>query len=148
VHPRRRLRARQDDRARRRRRGHPEDQLQGQPHGVHGTRRLQRDRRQSERGAGHGADPRPEAGRRVAPGPGRAEVRLPEAQGLAPPPRASPARASSRPSMDLTLIAQSLLNGLLGGGVYSLTAVGLTLIFGVMRIVNFAHGEMMVWGMY
>ncbi|PYM65426.1 MAG: branched-chain amino acid ABC transporter permease [Candidatus Rokuibacteriota bacterium] len=50
--------------------------------------------------------------------------------------------------MDLTLIAQSLLNGLLGGGVYSLTAVGLTLIFGVMRIVNFAHGEMMVWGMY
>jgi branched-chain amino acid transport system permease protein len=50
--------------------------------------------------------------------------------------------------MDLTLIAQSLLNGLLGGGVYSLTAVGLTLIFGVMRIVNFAHGDMMVWGMY
>src|SRR5262245_63676354 len=27
-------------------------------------------------------------------------------------------------------------------------AVGLTLIFGVMRIVNFAHGDMMVWGMY
>jgi len=50
--------------------------------------------------------------------------------------------------MDLTLIAQGLLNGLLGGGVYSLMAVGLTLIFGVMRIVNFAHGDMMVWGMY
>jgi branched-chain amino acid transport system permease protein len=27
-------------------------------------------------------------------------------------------------------------------------AVGLTLIFGVMRVVNFAHGDMMVWGMY
>jgi branched-chain amino acid transport system permease protein len=32
--------------------------------------------------------------------------------------------------------------------VYSLMAVGLTLIFGVMRVVNFAHGDMMVWGMY
>jgi branched-chain amino acid transport system permease protein len=50
--------------------------------------------------------------------------------------------------MTSTLILQSLLNGLLGGGVYSLMAVGLTLIFGVMRIVNFAHGDMMVWGMY
>jgi branched-chain amino acid transport system permease protein len=37
---------------------------------------------------------------------------------------------------------------LLFGGVYSLMAVGLTLIFGVMRVVNFAHGDMMVWGMY
>jgi branched-chain amino acid transport system permease protein len=46
------------------------------------------------------------------------------------------------------LIGQGLLNGLLFGGVYSLMAVGLTLIFGVMRVVNFAHGDMMVWGMY
>src|SRR5437016_8930130 len=50
--------------------------------------------------------------------------------------------------MDLVLIAQGLLNGLLFGGVYSLMAVGLSLIFGVMRVVNFAHGDMMVWGMY
>jgi len=50
--------------------------------------------------------------------------------------------------VDPTLVAQSLLNGLLFGGVYSLMAVGLTLIFGVMRVVNFAHGDMMVWGMY
>ena len=50
--------------------------------------------------------------------------------------------------MDPTLIGQGLLNGLLFGGVYSLMAVGLTLIFGVMRVVNFAHGDMMVWGMY
>ena len=46
------------------------------------------------------------------------------------------------------LVAQGLLSGLLFGGVYSLMAVGLTLIFGVMRVVNFAHGDMMVWGMY
>ena len=50
--------------------------------------------------------------------------------------------------MDPTLVVQGLLNGLLFGGVYSLMAVGLTLIFGVMRVVNFAHGDMMVWGMY
>ena len=50
--------------------------------------------------------------------------------------------------MNGLLIAQGLLNGLLFGGVYSLMAVGLTLIFGVMRVVNFAHGDMMVWGMY
>ena len=50
--------------------------------------------------------------------------------------------------MDPTLVVQGLLNGFLFGGVYSLMAVGLTLIFGVMRVVNFAHGDMMVWGMY
>jgi branched-chain amino acid transport system permease protein len=50
--------------------------------------------------------------------------------------------------MDPTLVAQSLIGGILFGGVYSLMAVGLTLIFGVMRVVNFAHGDMMVWGMY
>ncbi len=50
--------------------------------------------------------------------------------------------------MDPVFVAQGLLNGLLFGGVYSLMAVGLSLIFGVMRVVNFAHGDMMVWGMY
>jgi branched-chain amino acid transport system permease protein len=50
--------------------------------------------------------------------------------------------------MDPVLIGQGILNGVLFGGVYSLMAVGLTLIFGVMRVVNFAHGDMMVWGMY
>ena len=50
--------------------------------------------------------------------------------------------------MDLTLVVQGVLSGVLFGGVYSLMAVGLTLIFGVMRVVNFAHGDMMVWGMY
>ncbi len=50
--------------------------------------------------------------------------------------------------MNATLLVQSLVNGLLFGGVYSLMAVGLSLIFGVMRVINFAHGDMMVWGMY
>jgi branched-chain amino acid transport system permease protein len=48
----------------------------------------------------------------------------------------------------LTLYLQAIVNGLLLGGVYSLMALGLSLIFGVMRVINFAHGDMMVWGMY
>lgn len=45
-------------------------------------------------------------------------------------------------------VFQALLDGLLMGGVYSLAALGLTLIFGVMKITNFAHGAMMTVGMY
>ncbi len=45
-------------------------------------------------------------------------------------------------------LRQSLVSGLLIGGVYSLVALGLTLIFGVLGIINFAHGALMVTGMY
>jgi len=50
--------------------------------------------------------------------------------------------------MNASFILQSLIDGLLMGGVYSLVAIGLTLIFGVMRVVNFAHGTLMMLGMY
>ena len=43
---------------------------------------------------------------------------------------------------------QSLLDGVLMGGVYALAALGLSLIFGVLKITNFAHGAMMTVGMY
>jgi branched-chain amino acid transport system permease protein len=45
-------------------------------------------------------------------------------------------------------LLQAIIKGLLTGMVYSLMALGLTVIFGVMRVVNFAHGEMMVVAMY
>ena len=45
-------------------------------------------------------------------------------------------------------ITQALLSGLFMGGVYSTIAVGLSLAFGVMRIVNWSHGESLMWAMY
>jgi branched-chain amino acid transport system permease protein len=45
-------------------------------------------------------------------------------------------------------MGQILINGLMIGGVYALVAVGVTMIFGVMKIVNFAQGEFLMVGMY
>ena len=45
-------------------------------------------------------------------------------------------------------LLQHLLNGLLLGATYSLLGVGLTLVFGLMNVVNFAHGEFYTFGAY
>jgi branched-chain amino acid transport system permease protein len=50
--------------------------------------------------------------------------------------------------MPIELIANVLLGGLLTGLVYGLMALGLSVIYGVVRIVNFAHGELMALAMY
>jgi len=46
------------------------------------------------------------------------------------------------------LALQAVVSGILVGGVYGVLSVGLSLAFGVMRIVNFAHGELVMYGMY
>lgn len=46
------------------------------------------------------------------------------------------------------MLGQILVNGLMTGFVYALVAVGLTLTWGVMDVINFSHGEFLLWGMY
>ena len=46
------------------------------------------------------------------------------------------------------MFIQALIDGLLIGGVYAVVAIGLSLAFGVMRIVNWAHGELLMLSIY
>jgi branched-chain amino acid transport system permease protein len=46
------------------------------------------------------------------------------------------------------IFIQVIVSGLLLGGVYALLSVGLSLVFGVVRVINFAHGDLMMLGMY
>ena len=48
----------------------------------------------------------------------------------------------------MTALFNVLVAGLLLGGTYALVAVGLNLVFGVVRVINFAHGELVMLGMY
>ncbi len=51
-------------------------------------------------------------------------------------------------AQEIENLLQSLVAGLLTGSTYGLMCVGLTIIFGVMRVINFAQGEFMMLGMY
>ena len=50
--------------------------------------------------------------------------------------------------MPMTTVGQLVFSGILIGSIYALMSVGLTLIFGVLRVVNFAHGEFLMLAMY
>ncbi|HEY67599.1 MAG TPA: branched-chain amino acid ABC transporter permease [Thermoflexia bacterium] len=51
-------------------------------------------------------------------------------------------------TLSFPLLAQAFVSGIMLGGVFALIAIGLTLIWGVMGIINFAHGEFLMVGMY
>ena len=48
----------------------------------------------------------------------------------------------------MTTVGQLVFSGVLIGGIYALMSIGLTLVFGVLRVVNFAHGEFLMAAMY
>ena len=50
--------------------------------------------------------------------------------------------------MSFSLYVEVLIQGMLTGLVYGLMALGLSVIFGVVRVVNFAHGEFLMTAMY
>jgi len=50
--------------------------------------------------------------------------------------------------MGLEAFIQATINGLFTGGLYALLALGLTFVFGIMRIINFSHGELVMIGSY
>ena len=50
--------------------------------------------------------------------------------------------------VDVATLIQAVVNGVLIGGIYGLVSIGVTLIFGVVKFVNFAHGEFLMLAMY
>lgn len=50
--------------------------------------------------------------------------------------------------MDITLFLQQMVNGFSLGSMYALIAIGYTMVYGVLRLINFAHGDIMMVGAY
>ena len=48
----------------------------------------------------------------------------------------------------MLFVLEDTINGILMGSIYGLTALGLTVIFGVLKVINFAHGSLLMVGMY
>lgn len=48
----------------------------------------------------------------------------------------------------MSYVAQQIFNGLALGSIYALVAIGLTMVYGILRLINFAHGDLMMLGGY
>ena len=50
--------------------------------------------------------------------------------------------------MNLEYIAQQIVNGLILGSMYAMVAIGFSMIYGIIRLINFAHGEVYMIGAF
>ena len=50
--------------------------------------------------------------------------------------------------MDWTVLGQQLINGLVLGSIYGLIAIGYTMVYGIIGMINFAHGEIYMISAY
>lgn len=50
--------------------------------------------------------------------------------------------------MDIDLLIRQLINSLNTGSIYALVAIGYTMVYGIIKLINFAHGEIMMFGSY
>lgn len=50
--------------------------------------------------------------------------------------------------MDLTIFFQQLINGVSLGSLYGLVAIGYTMVYGILRLINFAHGDLLMFAAY
>ena len=48
----------------------------------------------------------------------------------------------------MELFAQNVINGVTIGAFYALVALGYTMVYGVLKLINFAHGDLFMWGAY
>jgi len=51
-------------------------------------------------------------------------------------------------SLDFATLPQQIINGLLSGSIYALIALGYTMVYGILKLINFAHGEVFMLGAY
>ena len=77
------------------------------------------------------------------------EAGVPDAAGLTTPARGRHAPPAPAPAMlSPVILVPAVLNGLMTGAIYALIALGLTLIYGVLHIINFAHGALLTAAMF
>ena len=48
--------------------------------------------------------------------------------------------------LELTFFLQQMINGVALGSLYGLIAIGYTMVYGIIRLINFAHGDVMMMG--
>ena len=60
--------------------------------------------------------------------------------------RRVPEPASNERRSDMEILLQQIINGLVLGSMYALVALGYTMVYGIINLINFAHGEVLMVG--